>query len=60
MKKEEDKKKIDPIVKCTYPMSNFYTYEHEVPLNVRVSSLFDCESCEDKDSCKDEYCLITK
>ena len=55
----EKKKKIDPIIRCTFPMSNFYIYEHEVPLNVRVSSFFDCESCEDKDSCKVRCCLIT-
>jgi len=53
--------------KCKHPMSEFYTYEDEVPKDVRVSTTEDCENCDgmtngDDEQCCDDvrYCLITK
>ncbi len=46
---------------CFYPMSKFYIYEDEVPKNVRVSTLEDCEDCDVMKDCEDsKYCLITE
>jgi hypothetical protein len=41
---------------CTYPMSNFYTFEDEVPDGSRVSTTKDCEVCKEK--CENRHCLI--
>ncbi len=43
---------------CEYPMSNFYTYQKDVPPNVRVSTPEDCESCEEY--CTVKNCIITE
>jgi len=45
--------------RCTYPMSEFYIYEDEVPANTRVSTTSDCESCDEAD-CDLRNCLITE
>ena len=44
--------------RCEYPLSDFYTYQEDVPPNVRVSGTSDCESC--KEDCEDKHCLITE
>ncbi len=48
---------------CTYPMSEFYIYEDEVPDDVRLSTSEDCWKCELECSglgCEDsKCCLIT-
>jgi len=43
-------------VRCTYPMSNFYNFEDEVPAGTRVSTTADCEACSDE--CGLRYCLF--
>ena len=46
---------------CKYPMSNYYTYEDEVPDNERVSTPEDCEKCTCPEGCEDaKHCLITE
>ncbi len=48
--------------RCTGSMAEFYTYEDEVPENIRVSTLEDCEECDgmEDSSCQDsKHCLIT-
>ena len=49
--------------KCKYPMSDYYTYEDEVPANTVVSTIEDCIICDGmgEDSCEDsKHCLITE
>ena len=48
-------------------MSEFYTYEDEVPADTRVSTPEECESCdgleneEGENTCEDvRHCLITE
>lgn len=55
VEKEEKEK-----TRCEYPMSNFYTYQEDVPPNTRVSNDSDCESCKDHKECGEGYCLITE
>ena len=44
--------------RCTYPMSEFYNYEDEIPEGVRVSDPdSDCSCCTDED-CDERHCLI--
>ena len=46
-------------VRCSYPMSEFYTFKDEVPTNVRVSTPEDCEKCEGMNGCEDsKHCLF--
>jgi len=44
-------------VRCTYPMSDFYTYMDEVPKGTKISTPEDCEKCEEED-CDMKYCLF--
>ena len=53
--------------RCDYPMSEFYTYEDEVPANERVSTPEDCEGCDGLENADGEntceavkHCLITE
>ena len=49
--------------KCDYPMSQYHTYEDEVPAGARVSTPEDCEGCNgyDGDDCRhDGHCLINE
>ncbi len=57
MKKTKDR------IRNKYPMSEFYTYEDEVPADTRVSTIEDCITCDGmgEDSCEDsKHCLITE
>jgi hypothetical protein len=47
-------------IRTKYPMSEFYTYEDEVPANERVCTPEDCEKCDgfDGEECEDRHCLI--
>jgi len=52
-------------VRCPYPMSEFYTYEDEVPKGTRVSFPEDCDGCDGltdgdgNNSCEDsKHCLM--
>lgn len=40
-----------------YPMSEFYNFEDEVPENTKVSTVADCEACDETD-CDIRHCLI--
>lgn len=42
---------------CSYPWSEFYLYMEDIPDGTRLSTIKDCETCEDKD-CDCKYCLI--
>ena len=59
---EEIMKEIEASrVKCSYPMSLFYTYEDEVPDGTKVSTPEDCEKCDgfENDACEgSRHCLI--
>lgn len=49
--------------RCLYPMSQFYTFEDEVPEHAKVSTPEDCENCEEGDlvdetRCGCRHCLI--
>lgn len=52
---------------CTWPMSEFYVFEDEIPDDVRISTSKDCEKCEaimclgevkEHEDCR--HCLITE
>ena len=45
---------------CSYPMSEFYIYEDEVPEGTRLSTPDDCETCDFVIcGCHDsKFCLI--
>lgn len=46
--------------RCTYPMSQFYIYEDEVPKDERLSTPEDCEKCE-VIGCNDGvHCLVSE
>jgi len=49
-------------IRCKYPMSEYYTYEYEVPANTVVSTPEDCEVCRrlGNDDCNGaKHCLMT-
>lgn len=47
---------------CSYPMSDFYNFEDEIPTDTRVSTVNDCKDCaEPNEFCLDTgHCLISK
>lgn len=57
---EDEKRKEAKIEKCTYPMSNYYIYQKDVPPNTRVSTSEDCQQCDENCTCEDRHCLITE
>lgn len=47
--------------RCKYPMSEFYNFEDEVPVNTRLSTPEDCEDCDNLnifDCIETGHCLI--
>jgi len=48
--------KIKKRKQCSYPMSEFYIYEDEVPAGMRISTPEECESCDEE--CDVKHCLI--
>ena len=58
LKMIEDQKNRDR-VRCSYPMSEFYIFEDEVPKDARVSTSEDCIKCDEKRGCGDsKHCLF--
>ena len=52
-----------PRVRCEYPLSKFYNYMDEVPIEAKVSTPEDCEKCDGKvgdndEECTEKHCLI--